>query len=127
MKLKFRMEGGVLWERNFILMQFVRDIQLGIHVNPPPTSAPLIFKDSCCPNVAILMCLTVAYRISYIRLIFSTPMYPYLRKEKTRNLYNIFFFRNFVKCQCDGLKKNLVVNISYSNLRKLKCVHVLRI
>ena len=30
------MEEGVLWERNSILMQFVRDIQLGIHVNPPP-------------------------------------------------------------------------------------------
>lgn len=29
------MEGGVLWESNSILMQFVRDIQLGIHVKPP--------------------------------------------------------------------------------------------
>jgi len=41
MKLKFRMEGGVLWESNSILMQFVRDIQLGIHVNPPHLPPPL--------------------------------------------------------------------------------------
>jgi len=75
MKLKFRIEGGVLWERNSILMHFVRDIQHGIHVNPPTSSLP-ISKDSCCPNVAILMCLTVAYRICSIRRIFSTPMYP---------------------------------------------------
>jgi len=34
------MEGGVLWESNSILMQFVRDIQLGIHVKPP-ISPPL--------------------------------------------------------------------------------------
>jgi hypothetical protein len=37
-KLKFRKDGGALWERNSILMQFVRDIQLGIHVNP--TTSP---------------------------------------------------------------------------------------
>jgi len=47
MKLKFRMEGGVLWESNSILMQFVRDIQLGIHVNPPHLPPPLVSKDSC--------------------------------------------------------------------------------
>ena len=76
MKLKFRMEGDVLWESNSILMQFVRDIQLGIHVNPPhpPLPPPTLFKDSCCPNVAILMCLTVARRICSILLIFSKPM-----------------------------------------------------